>query len=312
MLKILTSNLKSTLSISLASLVMLAGCGSDSTSEIDKSTPFSLSFSAKSAGELITCDSEHNQFGTEALHSISVSDIRFYVSNIKFLNANNEVLDIELAENDFQLHSDQGFVGLIDLTSNSSGACNDEALGGTQRINTAISGTILDGDVASISFDVGVPQAVMKDVIATNTQEDAPTPLNEMFWSWASGYRHFLMNFQIENAAEISGKGLVHLGSTKCGGEGLLALENKETCDSVNTPKVTINNFDPTENTIVINVDALLNNVTFAATGDEVVPTVACHSNPMQTDCATIFENFGLNITDGNADADANLVFNKE
>ncbi|MBU2894766.1 metallo-mystery pair system four-Cys motif protein [Colwellia sp. D2M02] len=312
-----SSRINSTLSLSLISAALLAGCGSDSSSDItdsnlNKSAPFTLSFAAKSAGELVTCDSNHNQFGTEALHSVSVSDLRFYVSNIKFYNQNNEEVAAELNENDFQRHSEQGFVGLIDLTSNVSGACTDEALGGTERVNNGISGTLLDENVTRVSFDVGVPQAVMKEVIATNTQEDAPTPLNEMYWSWASGYRHFVMNFTISNSLDEAGKGLIHLGSRNCGGDGLLALEEKDTCGAVNTPTVTISDFNPTQNTIVIDLDALLQNVKFSATGDETTPTVSCHSSPMQSDCAAIFENFGLSLVDGSADADTNLVFIKE
>ncbi|MDO6489007.1 metallo-mystery pair system four-Cys motif protein [Colwellia sp. 6_MG-2023] len=314
------SGIKSPLSLTFASVVLLAGCGSSSESTVDtgtpteENTPFTLDFTAKSAGETVACDTSHNQFGTEELHAISVSDLRFYISNLKFYNENNEEISAELDANDFQRHSEQGFVGLIDFTSNTAGACTDDALGGTERTNTAISGTIIGGTgtVNSVSFDVGVPQAVMKDVIATNTQEDAPTPLNELYWSWASGYRHFVMNFTIENTEEVEGKGLIHLGSRDCGGDGLLALEEKDTCDFVNTPKVTLDNFNPVNDVVVLDIDAMLNNVQFSATGDEVTPTVSCHSNPTQTDCTALFENFGLDITDGSADADANLVFIKE
>jgi len=319
MLKKFTSMMKSTLSVTIASTFILAGCGSDSESTIDQgteeqNTPFTLDFIAKSAGETVGCDTTYNNFGTQELHSISVSDLRFYVSNIKFYNEANEEVTVELDDNEFQLHSEQGFVGLVDLTSNTEGACADEALGGTERTNSGISGTIIagKGTVASVSFDVGVPQAVMKDVIATNTQEDAPTPLNEMYWSWASGYRHFLMNFTIENSVELAGKGAIHLGSRNCGGDGLLALEEKDTCDSVNTPHVIIDSFNPVIDTVVLDIDAMLTNVQFAITGDEIVPTVNCHSSPMQVDCAALFENFGLDIADGSADADANLVFIKE
>lgn len=314
MLTSFKSGIKSICSITFTSIFLLAGCGSGSESSVEENIPFTLDFTAKSAGEAISCDTSHNQFGTQELHAISVSDLRFYVSNIQFYNVNNEEISVELDANDFQLHNEQGFVGLVDLTSNVSGACADEALGGTERTNSGISGTIIGGKgtVDHISFDVGVPQAVMKDVIATNTQEDAPTPLNELYWSWASGYRHFLMNFTIENTAGVTGKGLVHLGSRNCGGDGLLALEEKDTCDSINTPKVNLSNFNPVNDTVVLNIDAMLNNVQFAATANETTPTVSCHSNPAQTDCTAVFENFGLDINDGSANADANLVFIKE
>ncbi|MBU2870691.1 MbnP family copper-binding protein [Colwellia sp. E2M01] len=352
-----TPAIKSVLSVklatmSLASAALLVGCGSDSESVIEENAPFTLNFSAKSAGETVVCDSTHNNFGTadDGLHSISVSDLRFYVSNVKFYDENNNELNVELDSNDFQLNHEQGFVGLVDLTSNTAGACVD---GATERTNESITGTVLNGTVASVSFDVGVPQAVMQDVIATNTQEDAPTPLNEMYWSWASGYRHFVMEFTIESndvaivehveaAADVAetteeihedsgddhsghahsadansttGTGAVHLGSTDCkGADDVFALESQNSCGFVNTPKVTINNFNLATDTVVIDVDAMLLNAKFSADDGESVPTVSCHSfgAAASTDCSALFENFGLSTVDGSADADTNLVFIKE
>ncbi|WDT76931.1 MAG: hypothetical protein MPW16_06875 [Candidatus Manganitrophus sp.] len=56
-----------------------------------------------------------------------------------------------------------------------------------------------------MTFDLGVSQPLMKATIANNTAEGAPSPLNEMYWSWASGYRHFVMNFAVEDDGNGNG-----------------------------------------------------------------------------------------------------------
>jgi hypothetical protein len=40
-----------------------------------------------------------------------------------------------------------------------------------------------------VTFEVGVPQHLMKTTIATSSAEGAPSPLGEMYWSWNSGIR---------------------------------------------------------------------------------------------------------------------------
>jgi aminoglycoside/choline kinase family phosphotransferase len=59
-------------------------------------------------------------------------------------------------------------------------------------VHTAITGSTFVDKVASIKFDVGLPQALMKKVIAKNTAEGAPSPLNTTdpkfreAWHWMS------------------------------------------------------------------------------------------------------------------------------
>jgi len=308
------SKTKATL-MSLATVFMLSACDS-STENKQSMTAFSLGFTAMSGVEEVTCDSTHSDFGTDGHYSVGVSDLRFYISNIAFYDQYGEAIEMTLDDSDFQLNHDEGFVGLIDLTSNDSGTCADGEVAnssGTERTNKKLTGMMLDTGVSKVTFDIGVPQGVMKDVISTSSAEDAPSPLNEMYWSWASGYRHFVMNFAIENNSGTQGGGYIHVGSKGCGGDGLLALEDKESCDFVNTAKVELDNFDPAINTVVIDIDELLADLTFGATDEETsIETigVSCHSaSPdVQADCAPIFSNLGLSTENGSATVSANKV----
>ncbi len=301
---------KTIISTLFASALFLSGCGGDSSTSGGNTVDFSLNFKAVHNGVEIDCDNMLTGYGPDASDSIGVQDLRFYISNVQFYNDAGEALDVSFDSNDFQYNSAEGFVALIDLTSNESGYC--EGGEGTARTNAVITGSVSDANIADVSFDVGLPQAIMKDVIATNTAEDAPTPLNEMYWSWAAGYRHFVFNFSVMDTVGTMGSGLLHIGSRGCGGDGLLALEEKDQCDFVNTPTVTLENFDPDVNNVTLDVTEVLSNLDFEVSMQEqTTPGVACHSNPMQADCNDIFTNFGLNIETGLATG-SNAVFGME
>lgn len=300
---------------------ILTACGGGSSSktttpvntEPDEPRAFSLSFAAVGGESSVDCDNMLSGFGPDASDSIGVRDLRFYVSNIKFYDASGEELELSFDDNEFQYNSDQGFVALIDLTSNDSGTCQAESGNGTARTNSSISGTVEDQVVADVSFDVGVPQAVMKAVIANNTAEDTPSPLNEMHWSWVGGHRHFLLDFQVMDTVGTYGEGFVHIGSRGCGADGQNALADREQCDLINTPRVMLEGFDPDTKTVNVDVAEALKSLDFLvdSAGEEQSsgPGVTCHSAAVIPDCPVIFTNFGLDIDTGVADASANTVF---
>lgn len=98
----------------------------------------------------------------------------------------------------------------MDLTSNTEGTCVDAAIAaadGTARTHTGITGTTLVPNVRSVTFDIGISQGLMRDIIEDNTQEGAPSPFNEMYWNWATGYRFFVMSFAVKNGQGVSGEG---------------------------------------------------------------------------------------------------------
>ena len=297
-------------------LALLTGCGAGS-----KSAPeaFRLAFTATDGGSPVDCTTPAGGLGDSGAYSLGISDLRFYVSNLEFRDDAGEVLTTTFDANDFQYQGGTGWVGLIDLTGNTDGTCTGSAVAyseGTARTNDAISGETLVGDVASITFDVGVPQALMQEVIGSTTAEAAPSPLNEMFWSWATGYRHFVMNATVSDGSE-EGDSYMHVGSTGCAADGELALENQDSCEFVNTPHVEIDAFDLAADSVALDLAALVAGLdflspiydpdTFEVIGEGV--GVECHSSPDQPDCPVLFDNFGVEIATGEASAANNLVF---
>jgi uncharacterized repeat protein (TIGR04052 family) len=304
------------LAVFLAACTLIPACGDDDDdgTDPDPVSAFSLRFAAYYEGQEVGCADRLGGLGTSGTAEAEISDLRFYVSNIQFFDADGNPVDFTLDENEFQYSSPEGDVALIDLTDTSAGACAGEGLGfpeGTARTNTVVTGQTRLGAVRTVSFDVGVPQPVQKAVIENNTAEDAPSPLREMHWSWGYAYRNFVLNFTILDNA-VAGEGYLHVGSTDCGGDGTKALTDRQSCGKPNTAEVLLTSFDLSTNTVTVEIDQLFANLDFLVTQDEIeVPGVSCHSSEMQTDCPTLFENLGLDITDGGASAAFNTVFAK-
>ncbi|MES1171597.1 MAG: MbnP family copper-binding protein [Bacteroidota bacterium] len=305
-----------------AAAVLCASC--DSASQPEVPAPFALRFAALAGQRAVGCGDDLAGFGPAGANNLGVNDLRFYVSDLKFKNKEGKAVDVALDQNEFQFSSNAGSVALIDLTGNTEGSCDTSSLAyaeGTARTNLVITGTTQIHEVTSISFSVGVPQPLMKATIATSTPEGAPSPLNEMYWNWNTGYRHFVLNFTVTDGAGARGDGYVHLGSRDCApsDDGIKALQDRDTCTFVNTPAVTMTGFDLTTNTIGVDLGRIVDGLdfvspTYAPTTFEVIgqgPGIECHSSPMQPDCGTIFGHFGLDIGTGKAAAASDAVFVK-
>ncbi len=301
-------------------IALLQGCdggGSNTQKSGSPSVPqdyeFTLQFKAKVGAMEVNCDDLYSGLGPDGNYSIGVGDLRFYVSNLKFYTDNGNAVAPTLDDNDFQLNHAAGSVALIDFSDKNSGYC-DVASEGTPRTNTQITGTVSESAITSVSFDVGVPQATMKAVIAaTDNVNDTPSPLGEMIWSWASGYRHFVINFTAMDATHmdrVENSGF-HLGSRDCGTAGK-ALSDQDECGLLHTPKVMLTNFDPAVNTVVVDIASLLANAQDTDFNPGNNFGIQCHSSATQTACVSLFPNFGLDISTGLATPGENIVFRKE
>lgn len=311
--------------LSLTSLVsaslLLCACGDDDPPAPVVATPqaFRLSFAAQADGKPVDCTSEIAGLGPDGGVRVGLSDLRFYVSNLKLWDASGAEVATTLDQNDFQYRNGTDHVSLIDLTGNTAGTCAGNAVAfaeGTARTNDAIAGTTLVEKVKRVTFDVGVPQSMMKNVIKSGTVEAAPSPLNEMYWSWATGYRHFVLNVAVTTPTG-KGDGYLHVGSRDCGPEGGLALDDREACTFVNTPKVSLDVTTFGKDVIAIDLRAIFKDLDFKAPiydpkTFEVIGEgagVECHSSPQQPHCAAIFSRFGLDLATGVATPASDVLF---
>lgn len=294
--------------------VALAACAPEPSS-------FTLTFAATQGGATVDCDTPLTGAGPAGDHTVGLSDLRFYVSNVQLLDEDGVAVEHTLDQNDFQYQGTSGQVSLVDLTGNTSGTCANSSIAyaeGTARTNAGITGTTIVEHVHSVRFDVGVPQALMQEVIANNSAEGAPSPLNEMYWSWVMGYRHFVFNMTVDDGT-TAGEGYLHIGSTGCSAMGELALSDRDACDLLNTPAVDLHDFDLTSDVVAVDLGAALAGLdmvapvydptTFEVIGETV--GMECHSFASQDDCPTVFANFGLDLDTGAATAAANAVFGR-
>ena len=297
----------------IALAVAATGCGGDDDGNGTQSQPFTLQFAAVDGSNVVHCGDTMGGFGTSGTDSVEVSDFRLYVSNLRFDTTGGSSVSAKLDDNPFQYNDQNGSVALIDFTSTAAGACTGGVTyaEGTARTNTVITGTVAAKDIRGVRFDVGIPQRLMKTIIANHTAEDAPSPLAEMHWSWGFAYRFLVMNFVVADGSGAPGEGYVHVGSNDCGGDGTKALTDRDACGKPNAAAVALTSFDPAKNVVAVDVRELLAHLDFQVTPQDAppVPGVECHSSSQQPDCATIFTNLGINQQTGSATAALNHVF---
>lgn len=302
----------------LSPLLLSSACESEDEAP-PAPRPFDLRFEAVANGQAIGCTTPVSGLGPNRDVIAGISDLRFYISNVKLFDDQGGEVPLQLDQNEFQYQNGNEQVTLIDLTSNTEGSCTQNAIAfaeGTARVNSVLRGTTTVERVRRISFEVGVPQALMKQVIASNTQEGAPSPLAEMYWTWATGYRHFVLNVQLKQGNEQGG-GYLHIGSRDCGPKEGKALEDREACTFVNTPKAEFQVEALDRSKIVLDIPAILGGFdyrspiydpkTFEVIGEGL--GLECHSAPNQADCAPLFSGFGVDLSNGFSLASLNRAF---
>lgn len=291
----------------------------DTSAQMGHQMPFALRFAATDGDSPVDCASVMSGFGPKGDASVGLNDLRFYVSDVVFYDAAGTAMPAMLADSEFQLNHAAGSVALVDLTSTSEGSCVPGTIGfgeGTPRVNATVTGTQGHHQAAEVSFRVGVPQPLMQAVIAASTAEDAPSPLAELYWNWASGYRHFVLNHSVDMADGTYGEGYLHIGSRGCGPAEGKALSDRARCDFVNTAEVRLP-VTGAETAIGVDIRAIMKGLPFVAPvydtktyqviGEQ--PGTSCHGNPKQADCGQLLPSFGIDLETGAASAEANTVF---
>jgi uncharacterized repeat protein (TIGR04052 family) len=295
---------------------------SDASSDSGAEQPsaFALRFAYTAGDRVLDCGDTLTDQGLDGKNTVDINDLRFFVRDLRFLDRDGNELTLTLDTNDFQLNHEAGLVSLVDLTSNDVGGCTADAFPnaeGTKRVHEAITGTTLVGKVASVRFNVGVPQAVMKKAVQENTAEGQASPLGDLQWPWSVGWRHFVLNFALKNQAGEPGVGFVHLGSFDCSAAMTdLALADRERCTYVNNPAVVLDDFSLTDDLVAVDIPTILKQLDFVddlydeqgnVTGQGA--GIGCHSIPSQPDCLPVFAAFGMSLETGKADASNDRVF---
>ncbi|MGF1574808.1 MAG: MbnP family copper-binding protein [Cyanophyceae cyanobacterium] len=245
---------------------------------------------------------------------MSVSDFRFYVSNLYLVDAAGNRVPVVL-EQDGQWQFET--VALLDFEDR-SGACAN----GTVDTRDVVVGTVPAGNYVGLQFQLGIPFNLNHgDAVL------APSPLNltSLWWNWRGGYKFVRIDLepsqpqagldrstlvastQLLNPKLLShgsghghghGQGgsqnqgfAIHLGSTDC-----QAAEREQQptqpCLHPNLTEVEFPRFDPATHVVVADLAALVaeTNVT---TNQPDTPS-GCMSGRDDSDCDSILSHFGI------------------
>lgn len=238
--------------------MLLTSCG-------PAAAPFELRFAPVWGGNGIDCVS-----GPDGM---TLSDLRFYVSDVTLESASGDFVKVTLGENG---RWQGGGVALVDL-EDGSGHCEN----GTTDRNDLIVGRAPPGDYAALRFTVGVP-------FETNHADPllAAPPLDDttMHWHWRSGYKFLRAGYDGE-AGELS----VHLGSAGCEGSAL----DVRSCRFPNRFDVRLEGWQPGA---LVSVDLRELRPAEAVSG---FGTSHCESGPSSDLCHALFPAFGIDPATG-------------
>jgi uncharacterized repeat protein (TIGR04052 family) len=285
-----------------AAALALAACNTVPNSP--KTAQVSLNFAAQINGQPFACGQRYDGVGTTR-SSITPSDFRMYVSEVKLLRQDGIAVPVQLTQDGIWQHQN---VALIDF-ENGTGPCRN----GTTATNTAVRGQVPAGDYVGVELTVGVP-------FAQNHQDPtvAPAPLNStaMFWNWQGGYKFIKFDttssgISTDKPAAPNAMGpvtrySVHLGSTACAGDS--KTQAPSACQNSNRMTVRLNQFDLAKNTVVVDMGAVLAQANVDVNAKGTSP--GCMSFLKDADCPPVMSALGL-AYDGVAAAGAQCLLSQ-
>ena len=206
----------------------------------------------------------------------ALTDLRFYVSNIELAGLDGNAQPLVL---DSQLQWQQQDLALIDLESG-RGSCGN----GTAETYAYLVGSVPPGDYRGLRFTVGVP---FERNHANPLTAEQPLDDPAMHWHWRSGYKFLRAGIRTETDGFW-----IHVGSAGCEG----TVRNISGCKFPNRVTVELADFVPRENTIAVDLHALM-----AGTDLEDGEAGDCSSGPPESACVAPFEALGIDFGSGDA-----------
>lgn len=239
-------------------LGLLAGCGKTER-------PVDVPFVARFGSADIRCG---------ASPGVVLTDLRLYVTDVVLTGQQGDRHPLRLSAD--ALWQDDG-IAMLDL-ENGQDSCQN----GTLAENHVVKGRLPAGDYRGLEFTVGVPEALNhRDPLRAT----APLNRSAMHWHWRSGYQF------MRAGIERDGQRLrLHLGSARCKG----TVSNIEGCASSNRVTVALPDFDPSGDTVSIDLQALLSGL-----GANDAAPRSCSSGPAEKSCAAPFAALGLDFATG-------------
>jgi len=258
----------------------MAHSGHEATQSVD------LRFAVVAGSSPVSCGTPTPGLG-KTKQPAQLSDLRFYVSNVKLLRRDGTAAAVTLGKNSaFQYSRGGDRVTLIDL-ENGTGGCKAE---GTTATNASVRGTAPKGSYVGVRWTLGVPESLNHSDVSA-----APAPLNlaGLGWDWQLGRK--FAKIEVSDPGGATGSWAektfyVHLGSVACTGDP--AAGGKATCKTPNRAEIRLARFTPARQRIAVDLKALLAGDDITANRDGMP---GCMSEQTDPDCGPVFSALGIN-----------------
>ncbi|MBL8180391.1 MAG: metallo-mystery pair system four-Cys motif protein [Blastocatellia bacterium] len=236
--------------------------------------PITINLAAAVDGKRFNCSETYTGIGTTG-STMTVSDFRFYVQDVRLVDKKGKETSVSLA-NDGKFQSDR--VALIDF-EDGTGPCKN----GTADLNTSIRGSVPKGKYVGLKFRIGVPQDLNH---LDPSKASAPLNVTRMMWSWQSGYK--FARIDTKTTGRPNGY-VLHLGSSDCKTD---AATNVTTCGHANRPEFSFAKFDLAKDVATIDLRSLFAGADVDTNQEKTAS--GCMSFDGDADCAPVFANLGL------------------
>lgn len=255
-----------------------------------------LRFQARVGDQPFRCDQNY-ELGIP-VSQVTPLDLRFYVSDVALIDAEGNAVTLTLEQDGRWQYEN---IALLDFEDKSGGCAN-----GTVEMNDRIIGTIPAGNYTGLQFTVGVPFEFNH---ADATLAASPLNLTSLWWNWQFGYKFARIDFSNqhqtgfvpihspnpdnpthEHGDESNTGFAIHLGSTGCEMTG--DSPSPTSCSNPNTATITLSEFDPNTNVVVVDLAALVAHTNLSVNQPNTAP--GCMSEPNDRDCIGIMSALGI------------------
>lgn len=251
----------------------------DPVTEIPRD-PITITFLPDVFDEELGCGLDIDLIDTAPGDNASLTNLRFYVSDVDVLAVDGSPLPVHLVA-DGVWQSEE--VALLDF-EDGTGDC----VGGTPETRKVVMGEVSPGEYNGIEFTVGVPFAL------NHALGDAPLGDPALFHSAQRGHHFFDFGLLIDGETSWSTRIL----SMDCASGGSDAAP-AEDCERPNVARIRVENLNPGEDPIRMKLGQLLAAVDLAL--DTPYTEVGCVSDPLEVaECPFAFGIFGLDWETGN------------
>ncbi len=291
----------------LAATLTLSACGggggNDAPADTGTSNPttaatqdVSVQFAATVGDTVVDCASTLPSLGASAVNA-QLSDLRFYLSNVRLVTRSGTEVPITLTQNDHQTGSGETSAVLIDLASKQAGTACERSADGSAETYPTLVGKVPPGTYVRLRATVGLPAALNH---SDTMGADTPVPLQNMAmgWSWQSGRKFIKLELDpvgaVTNADNSTAATYnVHVASTDCTG----TVSTGFGCTKANMVAIDIA-LNPASQQVALDLNEVFRGVNLSrnATG-----AVGCMSATDDTDCTPLFANLGLSLGTGGA-----------